>query len=163
MDLFIYYSLWLTAFALLLVSTMATNPPGTDKNMNKLNCPPPPFLTCPINASEIPRIQYLIPYGQDSPRCVPMPPHTSVPVFPYDKPPFHFALNLEFIEAEWFLHGALGYGLDQIAPNLAHGGPPPIDGHKANLDEVTQKIITEFAFQEVGHVRFVIAPLYLSC
>lgn len=151
----IYFSLWLTTCALLSMAAIATEPLGADTNPKKYpNHPPPLYLTCPVNVSEIPRIQYLIPYDSDSPRCAPLPPRTAVPVFPYDKPPFHFALNIEFTEAEWFLHGALGVGLDHIAPELAHGGPPPIDGRKANLDEVTQKIITEFAFQEVGHVRF---------
>lgn len=152
MDLTVYYSLWFTACALFSVSTIASMPSDTSTKPKSPNYPP--FGTCPINVSEIPLTQYIIPYDDDSPRCAPMPPRTAVPVYPYDKPPFHFALNIEFTEAEWFLYGSLGIGLDQIAPELAHGGPPPIDGRKANLDEVTQKIITEFAYQEVGHIRF---------
>ncbi|KAK9991920.1 hypothetical protein SO802_026905 [Lithocarpus litseifolius] len=34
-----------------------------------------------------------------------------------------FPLNLEFLEAEFFLHGSLGYGLDKFAPNLTKRGP----------------------------------------
>lgn len=49
--------------------------------------------------------------------------------------------------------GSLGYGLDTIAPNLTMGGPPPIGVRKANLDPFTRDIITQFAFQEVGHLR----------
>ncbi|KAJ4764554.1 Desiccation-related protein PCC13-62 [Rhynchospora pubera] len=155
MDPTIYYSLKLTIFMLLSVlSTISSKPLVNNTYPKNSNYPPLP-ITCPVKVSEIPLIRYLIPYDDDSPRCTPMPPHINVPVFPYDRPPFHFALNLEFIEAEWFLHGALGIGLDEIAPELAHGGPPPIDGRKANLDEVTKRIITEFAYQEVSHIRYI--------
>jgi hypothetical protein len=71
----------------------------------------------------------------DGPQCRPPPPHVPVPVFPYVDP-VQFALNLEFTEAEFFLHAAFGVGLDQIAPKLALGGPPPVGVRKANLDEV---------------------------
>ncbi|XP_010549015.1 PREDICTED: desiccation-related protein PCC13-62 [Tarenaya hassleriana] len=64
-----------------------------------------------------------------------------------------FALNLEYMEAEWFLNGALGYGLDQVAPNLAMGGPPPSGARIANLDPFTRDLISQFAFQEFGHLR----------
>ncbi|KAM6544975.1 hypothetical protein CsatB_025711 [Cannabis sativa] len=64
-----------------------------------------------------------------------------------------FPLNLEFLETEFFLYGALGYGLDRVAPHLTKGGPPPIGATKANLDNVTADIITQFGFQEVGHLR----------
>ncbi|KAF3973603.1 hypothetical protein CMV_002974 [Castanea mollissima] len=64
-----------------------------------------------------------------------------------------FPLNLEFLEAEFFLHGSLGYGLDKFAPNLTKGGPSPIGAKRAKLDPFTQDIIKQFAFQEVGHLR----------
>lgn len=64
-----------------------------------------------------------------------------------------FAMNLEFLEAEFFLRGSLGQGLDSIAAYLAQGGPPPVGGVKANLDPVTRRIIEEFGYQEVGHLR----------
>ena len=63
-------------------------------------------------------------------------------------------LNLEFFEAEFFLYGALGYGLDKVAPNLTKGGPTPLGAKKANLDHFTQDVILQFAYQEVGHLRF---------
>jgi hypothetical protein len=83
-------------------------------------------------------------------------------VFPYDVDPLQFALNLEYIEAEFFLHAAYGVGLDQIAPNLTLGGPPPVGAMKANLDEVTWRVVAEFGLQEVGHLRFVKLLRYTS-
>ncbi|CAL5411869.1 unnamed protein product [Camellia sinensis] len=64
-----------------------------------------------------------------------------------------FPLNLEYLEAEFFLWGSLGYGLDSIAPNLTMGGPPPVGTTKARLDPFTKAVILQFAFQEVGHLR----------
>ncbi|BFG43336.1 hypothetical protein CerSpe_296110 [Prunus speciosa] len=73
-----------------------------------------------------------------------------------DTDQIQFALNLEFLEAEFFLHGALGKGLDDISPNLAQGGPPPAGARKANLDILVAPIIEEFAYQEVGHIRAIV-------
>jgi hypothetical protein len=75
----------------------------------------------------------------DGPQCRPPPPHVPVSVFPYDVDPVQFALNLEFTEAEFSLHAAFGVGLDQIAPELALGGPPPVGTRKVNLDEMTSR------------------------
>ncbi|CAN6312797.1 unnamed protein product [Urochloa humidicola] len=85
--------------------------------------------------------------------CNPPASHVPVAVFPYDVDPVQFALNLEYTEAEFFLHGAYGEGLDQIAPGMAMGGPPPVGARKANLDEKTLPVIKEFGLQEVGHIR----------
>ncbi|XVF66069.1 hypothetical protein PTKIN_Ptkin10aG0004600 [Pterospermum kingtungense] len=64
-----------------------------------------------------------------------------------------FPLNLEYLEAEFFLYGALGHGLDVVAPNLTMGGPSPIGAKKANLDPLTNDVILQFAYQEVGHLK----------
>ncbi|KAF5455222.1 hypothetical protein F2P56_024822 [Juglans regia] len=78
------------------------------------------------------------------------------PIIASDTDRIQFALNLEFLEAEFFLNGAIGSGLDSIAPSLARGGPPPIGARKANLDPLVARIIEEFGYQEVGHLRAII-------
>ncbi|XP_058076736.1 ferritin-like catalase Nec2 [Magnolia sinica] len=88
-----------------------------------------------------------------NPTCAPRPPANGAPIFPNDVEKIRFALNLEHLEADFFLFGALGYGLDGVAPELAQGGPPPIGAKKANLDNHTRQIIAEFGYQEVGHLR----------
>ncbi|GJN31448.1 hypothetical protein PR202_gb19848 [Eleusine coracana subsp. coracana] len=105
--------------------------------------------TCPRKAPSAPSLFT----DYSGPLCRPSPPHIPVAVFPYDVDPIQFALNLEFTEAEFFLHGAFGVGLDEVAPELALGGPPPIGARKANLDVVTWRIIAEFGLEEVGHLR----------
>ena len=77
------------------------------------------------------------------------------PIEASDKDLIQVALNLEFLETEFFLYGALGKGLDSINPSLANGGPPPIGARKADLDPLVHRIIEEFGYQEVGHLRFV--------
>lgn len=70
-----------------------------------------------------------------------------------DKELTQVALNLEYFEAEYFLWGAYGYGLDKIAPYLVDGGPPPIGAQKANLDAYYTDIYIQMGLQEVGHLR----------
>ena len=86
-------------------------------------------------------------------KCSVPTPLINIPIFPTDIDLLQFALNLEHMEADWFLYGALGYGLDAVAPELVMGGPPPIGVTKANLDNVTSAIMAEFGYQEVGHLR----------
>nr|QCQ83125.1 protein PCC13-62-like protein [Ambrosia artemisiifolia] len=64
-----------------------------------------------------------------------------------------FPLNLEYFEAEYFLFGSLGKGLDIIEPGLAAKGPPPIGAKQANLSLLIRDVITQFAYQEIGHLR----------
>ncbi|KAK8959209.1 hypothetical protein KSP40_PGU013960 [Platanthera guangdongensis] len=63
-----------------------------------------------------------------------------------------FPLNLEYLEAEFFLFGAFGYGLDKEAPYLAAGGPSPIGARKADLTPLVRDIVAQFGYQEVGHI-----------
>ncbi|KAI9122936.1 hypothetical protein K1719_005825 [Acacia pycnantha] len=70
-----------------------------------------------------------------------------------DKDLLEFPLNLEFLEAEFFLFGALGRGLDSVAPELVEGGPPPVGARLAKLGFLVRDIIFQFALQEVGHLR----------
>ncbi|KAK1560928.1 hypothetical protein Q3G72_032413 [Acer saccharum] len=81
------------------------------------------------------------------------------PIEANDEDRIQFALNLEFLEAEFFLYAALGKGLDSIEPSFAQGGPPPIGATKANLDPITNRIIEEFGYQEVGHLRAIIKTI----
>ncbi|KAL4579228.1 hypothetical protein LXL04_015366 [Taraxacum kok-saghyz] len=71
----------------------------------------------------------------------------------YDTNLLEFPLNLEYFEAEYFLYGSIGKGLDSIEPNLAAGGPPPVGAKQANLSHIVKDIITQFAYQEIGHLR----------
>lgn len=73
---------------------------------------------------------------------------------PSDVDLLEFPLNLEYLEAEFFLFSSLGHGLDKVAPELAMGGPSPVGAQKANLSPFIKDIITQFAYQEVGHVRY---------
>jgi len=66
-----------------------------------------------------------------------------------------FPLNLEYLEAEFFLWGSVGYGLDKVDAKLANGGPAPFGAQKANLDPVTRDAMYQFGLQEVGHLRLV--------
>ncbi|KAJ3683717.1 hypothetical protein LUZ60_013944 [Juncus effusus] len=91
--------------------------------------------------------------------CMSSPPNSLIAVSPNDIDQLQFALNLEFSEAEFFLFGALGVGLDTIDPKLALGGPPPVGVLKANLDDVTRQIVEEFGYEEVGHLRAIISTV----
>ncbi|XP_071703135.1 desiccation-related protein PCC13-62-like [Rutidosis leptorrhynchoides] len=71
----------------------------------------------------------------------------------YDKDLLEFPLNLEYFEAEYFLYGSLGKGLDSIQPDLADGGPPPIGAKQAKLSPIIRDIIVQFGYQEIGHLR----------
>ncbi|XAR56966.1 hypothetical protein NMG60_11024949 [Bertholletia excelsa] len=77
--------------------------------------------------------------------------HSAIPESDVDL--LEFPLNLEYMEAEFFLFGSLGHGLDVLDPALAAGGLPPAGVRKARLDPFTRDVILQFGFQEVGHLR----------
>ncbi|KAL9435705.1 hypothetical protein AB3S75_021886 [Citrus x aurantiifolia] len=86
-------------------------------------------------------------------------PASRGPIEANDKDLIQVALNLEFLETEFFLNGALGRGLDSIEPEMAAGGPPPTGASKANLDHTTYRIIEEFGYQEIGHLRAIVTTV----
>ncbi|KAL6214857.1 hypothetical protein ACLB2K_014289 [Fragaria x ananassa] len=84
-------------------------------------------------------------------------PPSCAPIDAADVDRIQFALNLEFMHAEFLLHGATGRGLDSYAPGLSGGGPPPIGAQKALLlDPVVARIIEEFGYEQIGHIRSVV-------
>lgn len=73
-----------------------------------------------------------------------------------------FPLNLEYLEADFFLWAAYGYGLDKLAPNLTGGGPAPVGVQAAKLSPLVRDIIAQFGLQEVGHVRWLLIIISLN-
>lgn len=72
----------------------------------------------------------------------------------HDKELIQVALNLEYLEAEYFLWAAYGSGLDKLAPNLTGGGPKPFGVQKANLGPYYTDLYEQMGLQEVGHLRY---------
>jgi hypothetical protein len=70
----------------------------------------------------------------------------------------NFALNLEYLEAEFYLRGATGNGLASAdvgaSPGAVTGG-----AQVASLTSVQQAILNEIAYDEQQHVRFLRAAL----
>ncbi|CAN6331432.1 unnamed protein product [Urochloa humidicola] len=87
-------------------------------------------------------------------RCRATPPRRgALAVYPSDMEQLQFLLNAKFVEAEWFLHAALGRGVDYLDRNLSAGGPRPSGARKASLDFRTTEVAAELGYQEVGHIR----------
>ncbi|XVF21942.1 hypothetical protein REPUB_Repub12eG0132500 [Reevesia pubescens] len=63
-----------------------------------------------------------------------------------------FALNLLYLEEEFYLLSSIGKGIDDIYSGLIQG-PAPIGAMVANLDIVTHRIIEELAYQVLGNIR----------
>ncbi|XP_062230778.1 ferritin-like catalase Nec2 [Phragmites australis] len=92
--------------------------------------------------------------GAEDPRCRPSAPRRgALAVYPTDMEQLQFLLNAKFVEAEWFLHCALGRGVDFLDRNLSAGGPRPVGARRADLDFRTTEIAAELGYQEVGHIR----------
>jgi hypothetical protein len=67
-----------------------------------------------------------------------------------------FALNLEYLEAEFYSWAAFGRGL---SAEDAGNGPASIGGQKALLSPTVQAYATEIANDEINHVRFLRSAL----
>ncbi|KAK3140709.1 hypothetical protein QOZ80_5AG0404700 [Eleusine coracana subsp. coracana] len=108
-------------------------------------------------ATMAPLLATLVPGGGAAPddaRCRPATPRRgALPVYPSDMEQLQFLLNAKFVEAEWFLHAALGRGVDFLDHTLSGGGPRPAGAKKADLDFRTTEIAAELGYQELGHIR----------
>nr|XP_024397832.1 desiccation-related protein PCC13-62-like [Physcomitrium patens] len=60
---------------------------------------------------------------------------------------------VNYLEADLFLWGSYGYGLDVIAPELPERVLAPLGAQKANLDPYIKDLFMQFGLQEVRHVR----------
>ena len=76
-------------------------------------------------------------------------------IWEWEEDLLEFPLNLEYLEAEFFLFGSTGFGLDKFAPGLTQNGSSPIGARKALLDPITNDIIYQFALQEIGHLKLI--------
>ncbi|EFJ26654.1 hypothetical protein SELMODRAFT_97092, partial [Selaginella moellendorffii] len=70
----------------------------------------------------------------------------------------NLALNVHYLQAEFFLHAVFGHGLDKVNAKLAKKGPPPIGGRKAQLSTRMEHVAKELRLQSTGHIRYVEFP-----
>ncbi|EFJ20308.1 hypothetical protein SELMODRAFT_108845, partial [Selaginella moellendorffii] len=66
----------------------------------------------------------------------------------------NLALNVHYLQAEFFLHAVFGHGLDKVNAKLAKKGPPPIGGRKAQLSTRMEHVAKELRLQSTGHIRY---------
>nr|CAB3500838.1 unnamed protein product [Digitaria exilis] len=98
----------------------------------------PADTTCPAEQPS-PAVAPM-PSNHSEPGCQPPPPRIPVAVFPYDVDPMRRVLPARGVR-------------EGTRPDRAEHVPPPIGARKANLDDLTWRIVAEFALQEVGHIR----------
>ncbi|KAJ9181769.1 hypothetical protein P3X46_005828 [Hevea brasiliensis] len=122
---------------------------AASKEANNTTMVPPTSTTIATTIASL--ILFLASNSYSYPPTIEGLSYSSVPASDVDL--LEFPLNLEYLEAEFFLHGSMGHGLDRFAPNLTQQGPAPLGGRKANLDPFTKDVIKQFAWQEVGHLR----------
>jgi hypothetical protein len=70
----------------------------------------------------------------------------------------NFALNLEYLEAEFYLHAATGSGL-QSSDTGSNAGTVTGGAQVTGLTTAQQNILNEIAFDEQAHVRFLRSAL----
>lgn len=77
---------------------------------------------------------------------------------------FNFALNLEYLEAEFYVRAAFGRGLADADTTGTVGTPGPVTGGRAVpfVTEAIRQYATEIANDEEAHVRFFRAALGAS-
>lgn len=102
--------------------------------------------------------------GSSTPTPTPAPTPTPTPTaaVPTDADILNFALNLEYLEAQFYLYAATGSGLQ--ASDMSAGSASPFQtvgtvtvGNAAAVPGLTpaeQQILNEIAFEEQAHVRF---------
>ncbi|CDP17193.1 unnamed protein product [Coffea canephora] len=79
--------------------------------------------------------------------------HSPLQVSRSDIESLQFAQNLEFLQAEWFLRGALGHGLDGFRVyRFLIGCAAPI-GVLKPIWTSSRKVLQPFGYQGVGHLR----------
>lgn len=66
-------------------------------------------------------------------------------------------LNAEYLEAEFFLHAAYGFGLDHFnGTSLNVTGPAPLGAQKAHTGRFIEHLAKEFGLQSLGHIRYLV-------
>ena len=105
--------------------------------------------------------------GGSSSNPTPIPTPTPVAPTPTDNDVLNYALNLEYLEAQFYLYAATGVGL--TAADISAGASSSFTkvgtvttGNAAMVSGLTpaqQEIINEIAFEERAHVRFLRAAL----
>ncbi len=67
---------------------------------------------------------------------------------------FNFALNLEYLEADYYLRGSLGLTLDQVL-RVTQGAPVKGGGRVRFTSAVREGMMRNIAGNEVAHIRFI--------
>src|ERR1700733_5660009 len=98
--------------------------------------------------------------GSSTPAPTPTPTPTPTPVVLGDSDYLNFALNLEYLEAEFYLRAATGMGLSATdTGNATTTVVVPSTTMVPNLTTAQQNYIYEIAQNELDHVRFLRSAL----